>query len=138
MRICRAEGNYDVDEASIASASVPEGKSLTVQSSKDESDINVIVRQFGVTGLVPQNVRLPLEADFIDVLDYHSAMRAVRAADESFARLPASVRTRFDNDAGLFADFCVDPANIDELRKLGLAVPAVEPVSASSPPTSPP
>ena len=38
--------------------------------------------------------------------------------------MPADVRARFNNDPALFVDFCSDEANLDEMRKLGLAVPA--------------
>lgn len=133
--VVRSAYGYDVDEASAASAHVPEGKSLTVQSSKDEADINVIVRQFGVTGKIPANIRVPLEEDFIDIIDYKGAQNAIRAANESFMALSADVRSRFSNDPAEFVSFCLDERNIEEMRRLGLAVPAAEPVAPA--PSSP-
>lgn len=105
----------------------PYGK--TVQSSKEEADINTIVERFGVTGQLPQNVRTPLEGDFTNAIDFRTAMDAVISAQRSFDAMPANVRKRFGNDPGEFVDFSTarDPSgklvNLDEMRKLGLAVP---------------
>lgn len=95
--------------------------SLTQQHMKDECDINNIVRKFGVTGLLPQAVRLPTFGDFTGVGDYQSALNAVMAAEKSFEAIPADLRKRFDNDPQKFVEFCSNPDNIDELRDLGLA-----------------
>lgn len=115
--------NYDVDEASAESGLTCEDPSLAVQDALEESDINTIVRRFGLTGQLPSDVRAPVYGDFTDIGTYHEAMNAVLAADEAFMRMPADVRARFGNDAGAFVDFCSDPKNLDELRKLGLAKP---------------
>jgi len=116
------------------------GPGKTVQSSAEEADINTIVRRFGLTGQLPQNVRVPLQGDFTGAYDFHSAMQAIRQAEESFAAMPADVRKRFHNDAGEFTDFATELsadgkvlANLDELRKLGLAVPAKAPEKAPEP-----
>lgn len=100
------------------------GPGKTVQSQKEEADINTIVRNFGVTGKLPQGVRVPSYGDFYDVEDYRTAIDAVRAAEASFKQMPAHVRDRFQNDPQLFVEFCEDSRNLDEMRKLGLAVPA--------------
>jgi Chlamydia-phage Chp2 scaffold (Chlamy_scaf) len=50
-------------------------------------------------------------------------LNAVIAADAAFMQLPADIRTRFNNDAGAFVDFCSDENNRAEAEKLGL-VPA--------------
>lgn len=125
--------NYDRFAASRVSGLKCEDVSRTVQSEKDDADINVLVRRFGLTGTIPQNVRMPLEADFIEAVDFKTAMNAIREAQESFAAMPADVRARFQNDAGIFVDFCTAQkdgqlVNLEEMRKLGLAVPkAAEP-----------
>lgn len=110
-----------------------EDESLTVQADAVDADINVIVKRFMRTGILPQVERPPLDGDFSNVGDYHEAMNLIRAADESFMRLDAAVRTRFDNDPGKFVAFCSDEKNLDEMRKMGLAVakePVVVPVVA--------
>jgi len=119
----RTPYNYDTMEATNASGLECLDDSLAQQHAKDESDINTIVRRFGLTGELPQGVRMPQYGDFTDATDYHTALNAVRAADEAFLKLPAHIRTRFNNDAGAFVDFCSDDNNRAEAEKLGL-VPA--------------
>lgn len=97
--------------------------SLTQQSQREDADINVIVKRFGVTGQLPQMVQRPQLEMFVDVFDYQSAMNAIVAADRSFMAMPAEVRSRFDNDAGAFVNFCEDPENLPQLRLWGLAPP---------------
>lgn len=118
----RTPYNYDVMEASNASALFCEDPSLAQQHARDESDINTIVKRFGLTGELPSNVRTPTYGDFEDATDYHTALNAVRAADAAFMELPAHIRTRFDNDAGAFVDFVSDESNRDEAVKLGLVL----------------
>ena len=129
---------YDVDLVSQDSGLRCLDDSLTVQSDKDDADINTLVRRFGITGTMPQLERLPINEDFVPIVDYHSALNQLRAADEDFMRLPADVRARFNHDAGAFVSFCSDSANLPELRSLGLAPPAVvEEVPVVVPPVVP-
>lgn len=128
-RYCRAPGNYDPAAVSDETGLVCDDPSLTRQDSKDEADINVIVRDFGVTGVLPQGVRVPSYGDFDTVSDYQSALEAIRSADASFYAMPANVRERFSNNPQLFVEFCSDPSNLEEMRTLGLAVPAPLPAS---------
>lgn len=104
-----------------------EDPSLAIQSQKDEADINKIVRDFGVTGRMPQSVRLPEYGDFSGVDDYRSAIEAVRAAEAAFLEVPSKVRAEFNHDPGAWASFCLDPANLPRLREWGLAPPAAQP-----------
>lgn len=113
--------NYDRRSASLASAYVETEKGRTVQAEKDQSDINVILRNFGVTGMLPQRVAPPLPADFIDIIDYRSALDAIRAADSAFLSFPAAVRSQFGNDPAAFVDFAGDPKNLPQLVEWGLA-----------------
>lgn len=127
----RTGWNYDRDSASNESAVYCRDESKTDQSMKDEADINTIVRRFGLTGQLPHDVKMPTYADLTAVPSFHEAMQLVAEAREAFMEMPADVRTRFGNDAGAFADFCSDPANAEEMVKLGVAVkrePVVESV----------
>lgn len=119
----RTAYNYDTDAVSRETALVCDDPSLAVQSEADECDINTIVRRFGLTGVLPSGVRAPTYGDFTGVSDYREALEAIEAADESFYSMPADVRSRFQNDPARFVDFCSDPANLDEARRLGLAPP---------------
>ena len=122
---CRSEYNYDRDKVSEETGLNCKDLSLAKQSFADECDINNIVKRFGLTGQLPDNVRMPEYRDFDEVIDFHTAMNAVALARESFNQLSPEIRARFANDPALFVDFCMDDANIDEARKLGL-VPAEE------------
>ena len=95
----------------------------TVQDQKEDTDINNIVRNFGVTGRLPESVRLPTYGDFDAVSDYRTAIETVRQAEESFLEMPAEFRDKLQNSPQRFLVYCADPANLDELRKYGLAVP---------------
>ena len=116
--------NYDADEASLKSGFECVEPTLAQQQFLEETDINEIVRRFGVTGQVPVTMRMPMAEDFVGITDYHTAMNAVRAGQESFDALPAELRERFENDPGKFVEFCLDPKNKDEAVELGLAVPS--------------
>lgn len=121
----RTPYNYDVEAASDESGLECADPSLAVQDARDEVDINTIVRRFGLTGKLPEDVPAPSYGDFVGITSYHDAMNAVAKAHESFDAMPADVRSRFQNDPGQFVEFCSDPANVDEMRKLGLVVPEV-------------
>ena len=113
--------NYDRDAASLESgvALDPEGN-RTQQQFRDECDINVIVKRFGLTGELPSNFRAPMQGDFSDIGDFQSAMEAVRNAEEAFMQMPAALRARFENDPGRLIDFLSDEKNRDEAVNLGL------------------
>lgn len=99
-------------------------KSLAVQSSAAECDINTIVKRFGLTGQLPVDVAMPKYEDFEAVWDFKSAMDMVAEAKNAFMRFPAVVRDRFRNDPNELIAFAADPGNLEEARKLGLAMPA--------------
>lgn len=132
----RTPYNYDTMEASDASALTCDDPSLAQQHMKEESDINTIVRRFGLTGELPSGVRMPQYGDFTGVTDYHTALNAVIAAQDSFAQLPADIRTRFGNDAAAFVDFCMNEENRAEAEKLGLVAPQA-PIQAAEKPLDP-
>lgn len=117
----RSAYNYDMSTVSRETGlSCPE-PTKAQQQFKDECDINVILQRFGVTGHLPITTVQPMTGDFTGVEDYQTALESVRAAQKNFMSLPSKVRERFDGNAQVFVDFCLNPANIDEVRKLGLA-----------------
>lgn len=97
----------------------------TKQSFKDETDINVLVKRFGVTTTAQmRGLKVPSYGDFGEkVFDFQSAMNAVVDAQRAFDTLPADVRKRFGHDPQEFIAFFNDPANVEEGRKLGLVLP---------------
>lgn len=129
----RSAHNYDRRLASREVATVDEGPSLTIQSDKDDADINILVHRFGVTGAISGVARPPLQEQFADVFDFQSAMNLIREADESFSSVDAETRARFNNDPARFVAFCSDPNNLAEMRKMGLAVPDPPPIIEPEP-----
>lgn len=107
----QAPYNYDPKVASDNSAIGPGGPSLTVQSMADDTDLNVLMKRFGVTGTLPQSARIPQYGDFDHITDFRSALEAVENARADFAQFPADFRARFDNNPQLLLDFAQNPEN---------------------------
>lgn len=118
--------NYDTNAASNESGLVCLEPTSAQQHFKDECDINYILKNFGIEALAT-NPLTPRYGDFSDVVDYHSALNSVIAAESEFMALPANIRTRFDNDPAKLIDFMENPANRQEAESLGL-IAKTEPV----------
>lgn len=117
----RSPFNYDRAKASEASGlAIAADESVTQQQFKDDADINVIVKRFGLTGEMPQFNRMPQSGDFTDVSDFHSAMNLVRQAQQGFMEFPAAIRSEFSNDPGRMLAFLSDPDNRDKAVQMGL------------------
>lgn len=123
--------NMNQDEISTLTGLTCEDESLAIQSAEEESNINTIVRRFGISGELPNNLRMPVSGDFTNMPDFHAAMNLVRQAQEEFVRVPAEIRARFDNDPGRFMAFLEDSSNYDEALKLGLVNKRFEPPSGT-------
>lgn len=100
--------------------------SLTHQSFRRECDVNYIIQRFrkiygGDFLEVYKNHTGGSYGDFTAVVDYQSAIEQVRRADAMFDALPSNLRSKFDNDPGKFLDFCQNPANLEQMREMGLA-----------------
>ncbi|MEO5355606.1 MAG: hypothetical protein H7835_20730 [Magnetococcus sp. XQGC-1] len=80
----RSAYNYDVDAASNESALSDFEPTLALQSELEATDINVILKRFGITGQLPTAVRAPQYGDFTGVSDYQSALAAISSAESSF------------------------------------------------------
>lgn len=127
--VFRTPYNYDSDAVSVETGLTCKDESLADQSQRDEADINTIVKRFGLTGQLPSNLRMPQYGDFENALDFRESMEAVAKARESFMEMPADVRAKFHNDPQEFLEYCEERndkgerVHLEELRKLGLAVP---------------
>lgn len=123
----RAPFNYDVVAASDAAGlACDPDDCFTQQSFREECDINEIVRRFGLTGELPENLAMPVSGDFTGISDFQEAMNVVRRAEEEFLRVPAELRARFNNEPGRLVAFLADDKNREEAVKLGLVNPPVE------------
>lgn len=101
--------------------------SMTKQSFKDECDINTILRQYKVTGMISHISAQAAQGAYLELpapMDFQDSLELVRRAQDSFATLPSVVRDRFNNNAQAFLAFCADPKNLPEMEKLGLLKPA--------------
>lgn len=116
----RTAYNYDTDAASNESGLACEEPSLAQQHFKEECDINTILQKFNITGLLPETPLSPRYGDFTGIVDYHSALNAVIAAEDGFMTLPADLRARFLNDPENLINFLNDSSNKEEAIKLGL------------------
>jgi len=118
----------DIDEIeNYPRPTIDTGPGKTKQSSKDESDINLILAKYKKTGIV--NFVAKRQPEYMDMqsTDLHSAMNMIIASNEMFADMPSHLRKKFNNNPEQFLEFVHDPKNIDEMVKLGLAE-AKEPV----------
>lgn len=119
----RTPYNYDTIAATNESGLACEEPTLAQQQFKDECDINNILRQFNITGQLPNAPLSPKYGDFSGISDYKTALDRVIAADEEFMNLPATLRARFDNDAQNLIEFLDNDENRAEAEKLGLVDP---------------
>lgn len=106
-------------------------KSLTVQAPADEVDINKIMARVLKGHTVLTSAGTPFYGDVSEFDGLQDALIKVQEADELFMQYPAELRSKFENDPVKFVDFMMDPANLDEAIKLGLAKP--KPVEVTPP-----
>ncbi|AXH78139.1 MAG: internal scaffolding protein [Microviridae sp.] len=113
----------------------PENSRWTKQCFKEEADINTLMARYLSTGEMP--VINQVAPQYLDAsgFDFQAMQDKVIEAKSLFMDLPSTLRTRFANDPAAFIDYCGDPANHDEMRKLGLLRADSLP-QAMSPPTS--
>lgn len=96
---------------------------MTKQEFRDTTDINKMVAQYELTGLVQNaNGGVPMYGDVSEMLDYKEAADKVGRANSMFAALPAELRERFGNDPGRMISFLSEAKNVDEAVRLGIVV----------------
>lgn len=123
----------ELDDQGNSVSKVVACPSMTRQADKDDCDINVITRRYGITERTQElleRFRNGVFGDVSEVPDYRTALDIVRHADSEFAALPVHVRTYFDNDAGRFLRAVEDPEfQAGDGVELGLFLkkPPVEP-----------
>ena len=110
--------------------------SRTVQDSRDECDVNFIMRKYERTGLLKHRQQELKYGDFSQVVSYHEAMNVVATANSMFYELPSSIREKFDNDPGKFLEFAENPKNEAAMVEMGLKnAPIVKPEEAPPAPS---
>lgn len=109
---------------------VVEGPSLTEQTHMKSCDVNNIIKRYERTGVVEHvSKREPRYMDVSECPDYHESLQIVKEVEEMFSSMPAVLRDRFDNDAGVYLSWINDPENKEEAEELGLlpALPNEQP-----------
>ena len=104
--------------------------SLAVQASKDECDLNVIIKKYLRTGELP-GLRQTVYGDISKIGNLKECLDQAYAAEEAFMALPADIRRHFDNDPVKLVEFASDDSNYDKAVELGLVIPKAKPVSPS-------
>lgn len=96
------------------------GKSYTMQSHRDSTDINKIMAKYVNRGVIDHINQNEPEYGFATECDFREAMELIIKAQDMFDDLPSEVRLKFQNDPAEFLGFVENPDNIDELRSMGL------------------
>lgn len=131
--------NYDLDQASDEAVAPHDPVSLTIQSMAEDADINVLMKRFGVTGQLPQGVRIPEYGDFTGISDYRTALHQIRDAQDNFLKLPPDLRAKYSNDPHIFLEAVASGEALPALQALGVAIPSSPPApTAPAPSPSPP
>lgn len=98
--------------------------SMAIQSSKNECDVNNIMKRYKATGIITHlNTKPPVFGDATLYPGYQEGIIAIQNASEAFMSLNADVRKRFRNDPGELLRFLGDEKNRPEAEKLGLVQP---------------
>lgn len=112
---------------------------ITKQEFKDECDINNILRQFTLTGIIEHINKS--EASFVDLpdmSDFQSSLAIISEAEAAFASLPSKVRDRYQNDPAVFLGALADPSQKEFLTEVGVFQSPAKPVEGISRPEAPP
>lgn len=113
------------------------------QSFVEECDINNILKQFKVTGMVRHmaaKAAAGAYSDLPDSIDFQQSLNIVIEGEKAFATLPSKIRERFHNNPTEFLEFMGKPDNQDEAIRLGLAKDTRPQADSKGPPdrTPPP
>jgi hypothetical protein len=92
----RTPYNYDRDEVSKKTALVFNDESLAQQQFKDENNINLMIRKYGVLPVQEVNWK-EFDASVIPQ-DFHEIQNMMKQAEAAFMTVPAEVRAQVDND----------------------------------------
>lgn len=110
----------------------------TIQDAEPDTNINEILRRYGVTNdrmptaselaKLPMSDQLARYGDFTGETDFQFQQNALIEARDAFMALPARVRKEFDNDPAKLLEFVHNPDNREKAKELGLlAEPRPEP-----------
>lgn len=120
---------------------------MTLQSEKDNCDINVIMNRYATCG-TPLPYRndgvQPVYADVSELGDYMENYQRCKQAEEMFNNLPSALRKELDNNPANLLPFIQDDKNKERCYEYGLLnkpiveAPQTTPVAPSVPDSVPP
>ena len=87
---------------------------------KESCDINNMLAKYQQTGNLPLMKQNPIYGDFSEPTTYQEAQNTLIVAQQQFDGLPSEIRKQFDNDPEQFLEFCNDPKNANQMRKMGI------------------
>lgn len=110
---------------------------LAQQHSKEEVDINNIMKRYIKTGVIDHVTKYKPQYTENTMQDYQTSQNIIIKADNMFQELPSQVRKQFDNDPGRFLEFVSDEKNHDKLAEMGLNnAPPAERTAETKEPTT--
>lgn len=96
---------------------------MTIQSEKDNCDINVIMNRYATCG-TPLPYRTdgvqPVYADVSELGDYMENFQRCKQAEELFNALPSALRKELDNNPANLIPFIQDEKNKERCYEYGL------------------
>lgn len=96
---------------------------MTIQSEKDNCDINVIMNRYATSG-TPLPYRAdgvePVYADVSELGDYMENYQRCKQAEEMFNSLPSALRKELDNNPANLLPFIQDEKNKERCYEYGL------------------
>lgn len=96
---------------------------MTIQSEKDNCDINVIMNRYATCG-TPLPYRTdgvqPVYADVSELGDYMQNFQRCKQAEEMFYALPSALRKELDNNPANLLPFIQDEKNKERCYEYGL------------------
>lgn len=109
---------------------------MTIQSEKDNCDINVIMNRYATCG-TPLPYRTdgvePVYADVSELGDYMENYQRCKQAEEMFNSLPSALRKELDNNPANLLPFIQDEKNKERCYEYGLLNKPVVEVSQTTP-----
>ena len=95
-------------------------KTKTDQAFKDDTDLTHILQPAIRKGLLDHAIKFEGQYDDMPNFDFQEANIKIAKANSMFERLPAKIRTKFNNNPGEFLEFTGNPENKEALQKMGL------------------
>lgn len=130
--------NHDTDNEATASGTLNVEPSKTQTHQADDTNINTIMRRYGITGPEQLAPPPPSYAEFPEDWDMHTVIEIQRRAHDAFMQLPARIRAEFDNDLARYVGTVNElqkRGDVESLKAMGLDV---ELIGAPKTPQAPP